>query len=229
MNLLHLKNFPIFKQLQIEEALLRLDEEEWCIINEGSPPAIVMGISGKPIDLIHIKQAKAKNIPIIKRYSGGGTVIVDENTLFVSFICKAALHCPKAIMKWAANLYQPVIKNPKFALQEHDFAIGEKKFGGNAQYLRKNRFVHHTTFLWDYTLENMALLKMPKKTPAYRADRSHEDFVCCLKNYLESKDQFTTRLKSTLKETHDLKEVSLESTTPLVNLEHRKTTQIIEI
>ena len=45
--LLRLTRIPILQQLQLEEALLRADSSNWCIINDGTPaPAIVMGISG---------------------------------------------------------------------------------------------------------------------------------------------------------------------------------------
>ena len=46
-NILRLRGHPILQQLQLEEALLRADKANWCIINDGTPsPAIVMGISG---------------------------------------------------------------------------------------------------------------------------------------------------------------------------------------
>ena len=91
MNILHLKNVSIFEQLQLEEALLRADTRNVCIINEGSSPAIVMGISGKAEELIDLEKLEQNPIPVIKRYSGGGTVVVDPNTLFVSFICNKDL------------------------------------------------------------------------------------------------------------------------------------------
>lgn len=47
VKLLHLQKVPILRQLLLEEALLRADTRNWCIINNGtSVPAIVMGISG---------------------------------------------------------------------------------------------------------------------------------------------------------------------------------------
>ncbi len=51
-HLLQLQNMPILEQLRLEEALLRADDRNWILINRGSPPAIVMGISGKPINCI---------------------------------------------------------------------------------------------------------------------------------------------------------------------------------
>lgn len=91
-HILRLNNYPIYEQLLLEEALLRGDTRNFCIINQGSTPAIVMGISGKKEELINQETAARDNIPLIKRFSGGGTVIVDENTLFVTFICQKQLH-----------------------------------------------------------------------------------------------------------------------------------------
>lgn len=52
-----------------------------------------------------------------------------------------------------------------------------EKIGGNAQYIKKDRWLHHTSFLYDYKPHLMQLLKHPKKTPAYREGRGHEAFV----------------------------------------------------
>ena len=49
-----------------------------------------------------------------------------------------------------------------------DYAFSHRKFGGNAQSITKNRWVHHTSFLWDYDVKNMDYLKIPKRAPEYR-------------------------------------------------------------
>jgi lipoate-protein ligase A len=49
-----------------------------------------------------------------------------------------------------------------------DYAFGDRKFGGNAQSITKNRWIHHTSFLWDYEVKNMSYLKLPAKAPKYR-------------------------------------------------------------
>ena len=185
LHLIHLKNVPIFEQLQLEEALLRADTRNFCVINEGSPKAIVRGISGALESLVHVPQARKDNIPIIRRFSGGGTVIVDEETLFITFIlAKEALAIPpypEPILRWSADLYKQAWNIPGFSLRENDYVIEDKKCGGNAQYIKKDRFVHHTSFLWNYSLENMGYLKLPSKAPEYRQARSHGDFLCRLK------------------------------------------------
>src|SRR5207253_2543523 len=138
-------------------------------------------------ELLHLERIAEDQIPVYKRYSGGGTVIVDEKTLFISFlISKKDLDItpyPEPIMRWSCDLYKSAWDLPDFSLRENDYTIGEKKCGGNAQYLRKDRWMHHTSFLWDYREENMEYLLLPKKRPIYRKDRSHNEFLCKLKDH----------------------------------------------
>lgn len=48
LHLLRLQGFPVLRQLQLEEALLRADLRNWCLLNDGAgdQPTIVLGISG---------------------------------------------------------------------------------------------------------------------------------------------------------------------------------------
>lgn len=50
-----------------------------------------------------------------------------------------------------------------------DYTFGHQKFGGNAQAITKQRWLHHTSLLWDFDPDNMALLKHPQRVPDYRA------------------------------------------------------------
>jgi len=231
MNILHLKNFPILHQLQIEEALLRLDHRNFCIINEGSPPAIVMGISGKSDELIDRQKLSQTPLPVIKRFSGGGTVVVDEDTLFISFLCQKDLHnfppYPEPIMAWTEEIYKEVFNLSDFRLRENDYVIGEKKCGGNAQYLRKSRWLHHSTFLWTYKKTYMDLLLHPKKTPTYRNKRSHEEFLTCLSDYFFDKSSFIQSFKQVLSKHYKAQEISLDEVSLLLEKPHRQSTELL--
>ncbi|GLT43565.1 hypothetical protein SLA2020_175040 [Shorea laevis] len=191
MNLVRLKGLPILQQLHIEEKLLRASSENWCIMNDGTNnPTIVMGVSGKPAELLEIESVLRDQVPVIRRFTGGGTVIVDQSTVFVTFICgKDAIPglqlYPRSIMSWSSLLYNKVFRGTgDFHLRENDYVFGSQKFGGNAQSITKNRWIHHTSFLWDYEVSNMAYLKNPKRAPEYRLARDHLDFICRLKDYM---------------------------------------------
>lgn len=231
MKILHLKNHSIFEQLQLEEALLRLDTCNYCIINEGSSPAIVMGISGRAEELIDYNKLQQMPIPVIKRFSGGGTVVVDQETLFISFICQKELHdfapYPEPIMRWTERIYKEAFDLPTFHLRENDYAVGERKCGGNAQYLRKERWLHHSTFLWNYNQELMDLLLHPKKTPKYRQERNHEDFLTCLSEHLPSKSDSIESVKKILTNHYPVQEISLAEVTPFLQEPHRQSTLMV--
>lgn len=189
LHFIHLKNTPIFEQLQLEEALLRGEDKNYCLVNEGSPRAIVMGISGKPEELLNLETVRQEEIPVIKRFSGGGTVIVDENTLFVTLIMNQKDvpidPFPEPILAWSAHLYSGAWAIPGFALRENDYCIGEKKCGGNAQYIKKGRWLHHTSFLLDFSPQNMNHLQLPTRKPKYRGNRSHSEFLIGLNKVYE--------------------------------------------
>ncbi|MBS3905238.1 MAG: lipoate--protein ligase family protein [Simkania sp.] len=198
---LHLQDWSIFEQLKLEEALLRTDDRNIFIISEGSKrPSIVMGISGKIEQHVDPEISKTHAIPVIRRFSGGGTVIVDEHTLFVTFIANRSLlepaHAtPESIMRWAETIFFPAFGHPEFHLRDNDFVIEKRKCGGNAQYLQKHRWLLHTSFLWNYLPDRLNLLKYPPKTPTYRQNRNHEDFVCRLCDYIPSQPVLIEQLR----------------------------------
>ncbi|MDE3045081.1 MAG: lipoate--protein ligase family protein [Verrucomicrobiota bacterium] len=230
LHFLDLGSMPIFEQLQIEEGLLRASHLNVCLISRGTPRAIVMGISGNPETHLNIASIKRDQIPVIKRFSGGGTVVVDEQTFFVTFICQKdflPIHpFPEPILRWGADLFAESWKIPDFQLLENDYVIGDLKCGGNAQYITKDRWLHHTSFLWDYRDENMNYLLLPPKRPRYRRDRPHHTFLCRLKEFAPSKDKLLTQLHH-----HLGKQFKLQPLTPdqITWGPHRKAAQWIEL
>ncbi|OEU23607.1 hypothetical protein FRACYDRAFT_179099 [Fragilariopsis cylindrus CCMP1102] len=171
---------------------------------------IVMGIGGKPQKLLNIKNVINDKILVVKRFSGGGTVVMDENAIWTTIIAgrrrkpklkhdhhddnddnddNDEVFCkpyPRSIMEWTANAVYEITTLPKFSLREDDYVLnGTKKMGGNAQAITgRQGWLHHTSFLWDYKDVNMErYLKLPEKRPEYRSNRTHQDFLVKLKDY----------------------------------------------
>lgn len=230
LHIIQLEQCPILKQLRLEEALLRTDTRNWCLINTGSPPAIVMGISGKPELLINSVRQTKNPLPVIRRFSGGGTVVVDQETLFVTFICNSndmQIACyPDRVLQWSAQFYSGVFSD-KFKLHENDYAFENRKFGGNAQYFRKERWLHHSSLLWDYSPHLMDYLLLPQKTPRYRAGRSHDDFLCRLKDFYVNKSEIKQRITGALSSRFQIEEVPLEAAELALQIPHRQATEIV--
>ena len=200
----------ILRQLRLEEKLLRSPGAgNWCLLNDGTPErSVVLGISGKPHQLVDVRRALDDGVRVIKRFSGGGTVIVDRDTQFVTLVMNAAAVpdlalFPRQIMEWTGTLYggRPhgvFADMPGWQLRENDYVIGERKVGGNAQSISKDRWLHHTSFLWDFREETMKYLTNPAKQPRYRANRSHSDFLAPLKTYLPDRNALATRIEAAL-------------------------------
>ncbi len=200
----------ILRQLRLEEKLLRSrGAGNWCLLNDGTPDrSVVLGISGKPHQLVDVRRALEDGVRVIKRFSGGGTVIVDRDTQFVTLVMNAAAVpdlalFPRQIMEWTGTLYggRPhgvFADMPGWQLRENDYVIGERKVGGNAQSISKDRWLHHTSFLWDFREETMKYLTNPAKQPRYRASRSHSDFLAPLKTYLPDRNALATRIEAAL-------------------------------
>jgi lipoate-protein ligase A len=171
--------------------------------------------------------ARSAGAAIIRRYSGGGTVVTDDGTLFVSLLCnkedvEGAPQYPRELMRWSEGFYAPVLaalRGPgaaahlPFGLVEHDYCLGELKFGGNAQTISRGRWVHHTSFLWDFQPARMELLRLPEKRPAYRRDRPHGSFLTPLARHLPhgaAPDAFLDAVEARLREVFDVRPAAYE-------------------
>ncbi|KAL6770699.1 LPL3 [Auxenochlorella protothecoides x Auxenochlorella symbiontica] len=218
VKVLRLQNFQILRQLKLEEALLRASNDNWFLVNDGTPdPAIVLGISGKPEVLVHEVAARKAGVTLIRRFTGGGTVVVDSDTLFTGLIMgvdevPGLEPFPRPIMKWTEDLFKPVFgKYGDFALREHDYVFKDVKFGGNAQAISKRRFVHHTSLLWRFDPDRMALLQHPARTPEYRQGRPHHRFITPLQDHVPSRPRLLDQLTASLGSAgFALQEASLE-------------------
>jgi len=179
------------------------------------------------------EKVKSDAIPVIRRFSGGGTVITDAFTLFSSFIFNHSLLSippfPESILQWTASFYKKALDLEHFNLKEHDYALNNLKCAGNAQYLRKERFVHHSTFLWDFSKDNMNYLLQPKKMPAYRENRSHLDFLCTLKPFISSIELMREKIIWHLQTMFKVEQILLEDLRMILDIPHRKTTTYVAL
>jgi lipoate-protein ligase A len=220
-----------------------------------------MGIGGKPEKLLNMEAVRRDEVTVIKRFSGGGTVVLDTNSLWTTLIGRkddfpSVEAFPRPIMQWSAEaIFGPAFKKlnqqliqkhlktggkrtlvvdskscsndnsgrvitlenghleiPEFALRENDYILGDRKMGGNAQCIIKDAWLHHTSFLWDFDSDIMNYLTLPDKRPAYRQDRSHDDFLVRLKDVYQGLQQrhFVASLQEASADEFDLQPVSLQ-------------------
>lgn len=223
----------VYQQLLQEEALFRASCDNWCILVEGSSPAIVMGAFSKAesvIDLEKFRQNHGQTVEVVRRFSAGGTVVVDQDTLFLAWILNApdfGLQAyPQTILEFAYKQLYSAMKPLDLQLWENDYGLyvedSLKKVVGNAQSIAKTRFVHHSSLLWSYNPSRMQLLSHPPQEPDYRAKRKHEDFLYTLNKTSLSKEQFKEQFKKNLKKQFSVEEYDYKSLKSFLSLDYRR-------
>ena len=146
---------------------------------------VVLGLSKKADVDVHEAQCKQDNIPILKRCSGGGTVLQGPGCFNYGFILPMSFHADLAslhntttyILHTVQRILEP--KVPDCALMGiSDLAINHVKFSGNAQRRLKHALLFHGTILYNMDLGLVSkYLKEPPVQPDYRNKRPHQRFI----------------------------------------------------
>lgn len=175
--------------LAIDELLLQHAEDE------NGPPAlrlwelptyaVVLGASGRWRDEIDVEACAADGVPIARRSSGGGTVVIGPGALNVAVVLPVnyapglgavdvAQHFVLDRIAQSLRLLGPPVE----VHGSGDLTLGLRKFSGSAQRRLKRFFLVHATILYAFDLPRIGrYLRAPARQPAYRAGRSHEEFV----------------------------------------------------
>ncbi|HSH93728.1 MAG TPA: hypothetical protein VK968_06255, partial [Roseimicrobium sp.] len=129
-------------------------------------------------------------IPVLRRCSGGGTVIQGPGCLSYAVILRFDEAGPLAsvsganqfIMERQREALENLLGKPVSISGHTDLAVGEMKFSGNAQRRKRSALLFHGTFLLNFDLPLInRCLRFPSIVPDYRSKRSHLDFVTNLK------------------------------------------------
>jgi lipoate---protein ligase len=146
--------------------------------------AVVVGSGGSvPID-VNGAVCTTDGIPILRRASGGGTVVLGPGCLCFSLVLNYDA-APRLNEIPASNRYilgrvvralAPVVSASVEGTS--DLGVGGVKFSGNAQQRKRTHFLHHGTLLCGFDLTRVArYLNPPERQPDYRRDRPHAEFV----------------------------------------------------
>jgi len=147
---------------------------------------VVLGYTGKIEIEVNIAACAARNISILRRCSGGGTVLQGPNCLNYSLVLpinegealSGILETNRFVMNRNARALSRVMDAPVEVQGHSDLTIAGRKFSGNAQRRKRKFFLFHGTFLLDFDLELLArVLRQPPVQPEYRGQRAHADFV----------------------------------------------------
>ncbi|MBZ0258724.1 lipoate--protein ligase family protein [bacterium] len=194
MKLLDLSFASPYQTIACDEALLLQREEDgggpilrfW----ETETTFVVLGRSNKTELEVNVGACRELQVPIVRRTSGGGSVINGPGCLNYTLILPIDPNGPLAKID---RTYLYVLERHQAVLQDmgagtvqiqgiSDLSINGRKFSGNAQRRKRRYVLFHGTFLLNFDIGSiMRLLPMPSKQPDYRAQRQHAEFLMNLK------------------------------------------------
>lgn len=175
---------------------LALDEALWEAGEAGGPevlrfwesptPFVVVGYGNHVHAEVDLDGCERLGIPILRRVTGGGTVLQGPGCLNFALVLRIEASGPTAsitgtnlhVMNRNAAALTQALGLPARRRGDTDLAIHDRKFSGNAQRRGRRALLFHGTFLLSLELEMVRLaLRQPSRQPDYRQDRVHGEFM----------------------------------------------------
>ncbi|HEU5116208.1 MAG TPA: lipoate--protein ligase family protein, partial [Isosphaeraceae bacterium] len=151
------------------------------------PPqwAVVLGASGRVQADVRLDACRADGIPLSRRSSGGGTVVVGPGSVNLTVVLPRgydpSLETVEGAQSFVLERCAQSIRNQVpgvHVLGSGDLTIDARKFAGSAQRRLKRSVLVHASLLNAFALEKIdRYLNQPGRQPVYREDRPHSRFV----------------------------------------------------
>jgi lipoate-protein ligase A len=193
------------ENLALDEALLLEAEidprREVLRVWEWPSWAVVLGAGGQLTKDILETACLQDQVPILRRASGGGTVLLGRGCLLYSLVL--AYERSPALRDISAS-YSYILQRMADGLSNgcrdiewsgtSDLSMAGRKFSGNSQQRKRYHLLQHGTLLYDFDIKQVAqYLHLPARQPAYRHGRPHVSF---LTNLPVSATDLTQRLRA---------------------------------
>ena len=171
---------------------------------------IILGASNKAHISVEESLALKDNITVMKRRTGGQTVMLTPNNLIISaVITDESVMKPKDVFNNFNDIIIGAIEkdhNEKFSTRGiSDIALGDKKIMGSSMYRGKGKLFYHAVLNYNEPPATFQkYLKHPSIEPDYRKGRMHDEFVTTLvntgysKSMLHLKNELTESLSKIL-------------------------------
>ncbi len=167
---------------------------------------VVLGRSSDPSAEVNLAACRAMRIPVLRRASGGGTILAGPGCLMYAVVLGYDSHpelksiprahhvvlnrmatalaplVPGITLAGTSDLAFSLLPSPSPSLTGRGIMESTlQKFSGNALRAKRTHFLYHGTLLYDFNLERVGqLLAKSKREPLYRNARAHREFIANL-------------------------------------------------
>lgn len=156
-------------------------------------PVVILGSSNHPDFEVQMEACARDAVPVLKRYGGGGTVLLYDGCAIVSLGLWVNQHYQNKL--YFERLNQAVIAalgqrwSPMLNLEQRglsDITYGNLKVAGTSLFRSRNYLLYQASLLVTLRPDLIGqYLKHPTREPDYRAGRSHHDFLTGLSSVME--------------------------------------------
>ncbi len=189
------------ENLALDEALLEEAEtasapRETLRMWECPEMAVIVGRSSQLDVEVDRATCAQLGIPIVRRPSGGAAVVLGPGCMVYALVLSRELRpalrriddAHEYVLRQIVAALAPCVPNIERAgTSDLVLVQGDStnrrllKCSGNAVRVKRRHLLYHGTLLYDFPIERAAsCLLMPPRMPAYRAGRSHEQFLANL-------------------------------------------------
>lgn len=167
---------------------------------------VVLGSGNDEALEVNLESCQESSISVMRRYGGGGTVVLYPGCVVVSLGCWVKEQFQNTLYFRLIN--QGVINslattwpnlNDLSQAGLSDITLGDKKIAGTSLFRSRNYLLYQASLLVDLDHELVSrALRHPTKEPDYRHGRSHDEFLTSLM-IAESKISSATQVAKELK------------------------------
>lgn len=189
---------PYFN-LALEEFLFENSTEEFILIYINSD-SVICGKHQTAVAESNSEFLNRNSIPLIRRFSGGGTVFHDTGNINLSFITTGKDSKVIDFRRYAESMVRFLLGKKINAqiTERNDIAIDGFKVSGHAAHAKNKRALHHGTLLFDSRLQRLSEgLRSNNDKFISRAVKSVRSKVTNVRPYLKSDlsiDEFIEQL-----------------------------------
>lgn len=166
-------------------SLLDDDAGQTSMVWQPDKSYVVLGASNRPEEALHTDQVLQDGITVMKRPSGGQTVVLTPGNLVIAAVYPHSLQPKNLFNQINTSIIEVIEAEGLMGLSLRgisDIAIGDKKILGSAMYRTRDKLLYHAVLnVGEPAATFEKYLRHPGKEPDYREGRKHSDFVTSLR------------------------------------------------
>jgi lipoate---protein ligase len=170
----------------IDDQILENFEDALCMrVFVPEVSAVVLGSGNDVYKEVNVSACQEMHVPILRRYGGGGTVILYPGCVVVSLglWVKDQFSNPlyfrlinNAVIRSLARQWPSLSGLEQAGIS--DIVVADKKIAGTSMFRSRNYLLYQASILVNLDSGLIGrVLTHPTKEPAYRKGRQHEDFL----------------------------------------------------